>query len=303
MTALASLVMQRRLYAVLVAGAFAMLALLFPPLSVLSAAVVALVTLREGAWPGLTVAGLASLICGALALLLYANPVPLLGFVVVLWLPVWGLGLVLRSSRSLDVTVQGAMLVGLLIALTYASQVTAEHWQEILEPITQALRQSGVVDEQQAGVFVAALALWMPGLLAAGFFVQLVLALFIGRWWQAKLYNPGGFRTEFHGLRLHRAVAVLALPLLAMALLETEGGWQAIRYLGPLLLVAYFFQGLAVAHSVVAKTGMHRSWLYGLYVLLLLAMGYTVMALAALGYTDAWLDFRARLSRAGRNSD
>lgn len=264
---------------------------------------VALVTLREGAWPGLTVAGLASLVCGALALLLYANPVPVLGFVVLLWFPVWALGLVLRSSRSLDVTVQGAMLVGLLIALTFSIQVTAEQWQALLEPISQALRQSGVVDEQQARAFVSALALWMPGLLAAGFFVQLVLALFMGRWWQAKLYNPGGFRAEFHGLRLHQAVALLALPLLAMSLVETEGGWQLIRYLGPLLLVAYFFQGLAVAHAVVANTGMHRSWLYGLYVLLLLAMGYTLLALAALGYTDAWLDFRARFSRTGRNSD
>jgi len=303
MGGLASLVMQGRLQAVLVAAGFAMLALVAPPVSILSAAVVALVTLREGARPGLLVAGLSSVACGALALVVYSNPVPVLSFVVVLWVPVWALALLLRASRSLDLTVDGAMLVGLLIAAAYSLQVTTAEWETLLAPVGDGLRQSGVLDEEQGRAFTTALAQWMPGLLAAGFFVQLVLALFIARWWQAKLYNPGGFRAEFHELRLHRVAAFLALPLLAVLFLEIDGGWQLIRYLGPLLVVGYFFQGLSVAHGVVAKAKMHRSWLYGLYGLLLLAMGYTVVALAVVGYTDAWLDYRARVSRTGRPSN
>jgi len=296
------LVMRGRLQAVLVAMALAALAFLFPPLSILGAAVVALVTLREGPWSGLSVAGFASLAYGALALLQFGNPVLTLGLVLLL-VPVWALGLLLRSTRSLDLTVHGAMLIGLLVALTYSVQVSAEDWRGPLEPFSQALREAGVLDEQQAKAFISVLVLWMPGLLAAGFFVELVLALFIGRAWQARLYNPGGFRAEFHELRLHRALAFLALPLLAMLFLELEGALPLIHYLGPLLTVAYFFQGLAVAHGVVAKTKLHRGWLYGLYALLLLSMGYTVLALAALGYTDAWLNYRARVSRTGRNSD
>jgi hypothetical protein len=302
MGGLASLVMRGRVQAVLVAAGFAMLALLVPPVSILSAAVVALVTLREGTKSGLTVAGLAALACGALAFVLFPDPVPVLGFVLVLWVPVWGLALFLRTSRSLDLTVVAAMLTGLLIAMAYSLQITAAEWQELLAPLGEGLQQSGMLDAAQGDTFTAALAQWMPGLLAAAFFAQMVLALLIARWWQAKLYNPGGFGAEFHELRLHRAVAFLALPLLAVLVLGIEGGWPLVRYLGPLLTVGYFFQGLAVAHGVVAKSKLHRGWLYGLYALLLLAMGYTVLVLATVGYTDAWLDYRARVSRTGPSS-
>lgn len=302
MGGLPSLVMRGRLQAVLVAAAFAALALLFPPLSILAAAVVALVALREGPWPGLIVAGFASVAYGALAVLQFASPALAFGLFLLL-APVWALGLALRATRSLDLTVHGAMLIGLVVALAYSVQVTPEQWQGQLEPLSRALQDAGVVDEQQAKSFIAVLVLWMPGVLAAGFFVELVLALFIGRSWQAKLYNPGGFQAEFHQLRLHRALAFLVLPLLGVLFLRIEGAWSLIHYLGPLLTVAYFFQGLAVAHGLVARTKMHRAWLYVLYALLALAMGYTVLAVAALGYTDAWLNYRARVSRTGRNSD
>ena len=291
MGALPSLVMRGRLQASLVVVAFSVLAFLFPPLSILGAAVVALVTLREGPGPGAIIAGFASLAFGFLALLQFGSPTLALGFVLLL-VPVWALGLVLRSTRSLALTVHG-----------YAVQVTPHAWEGQLEPLGRALQQAQVVDEQQAKAFIAGLVQWMPGVLAAGFFVELVLSLFLGRSWQAKLYNPGGFRAEFYALRLHPVVAFLALPLLAVFFLRIEGAWPLIHYLGPLLTAAYFFQGLAVAHGVVAKTKMHRGWLYGLYALLILAMGYTVLVVAALGYTDAWLNYRARLSGAGRNTD
>ncbi|NJN46815.1 MAG: hypothetical protein HC808_10425 [Candidatus Competibacteraceae bacterium] len=55
-------------------------------------------------------------------------------------------------------------------------------------------------------------------------------------------------------------------------------------------------QGLAVSHGVVAKAGMARFWLIGLYVLMILALPQMLLLLCLLGIIDAWGDVRARFS-------
>ena len=41
----------------------------------------------------------------------------------------------------------------------------------------------------------------------------------------------------------------LALPVLALTLTGSSGAWELLRYLGVLLLAAYFLQGLADDHA------------------------------------------------------
>ena len=68
MRLLASFVMRGMSQAVMAIGALALLSLLFPPLSVLSSAAVALVTLRRGLRDGLIVLLLGTTACALLAL-------------------------------------------------------------------------------------------------------------------------------------------------------------------------------------------------------------------------------------------
>jgi hypothetical protein len=65
------------------------------------------------------------------------------------------------------------------------------------------------------------------------------------------------------------------------------------------LVVAWFIQGVALAHGIIGKLGSSSGWLIGLYLLLLFALPHTVIVLATAGIADAWFDFRARLGPRG----
>ena len=300
MQLLASFAMRGRSQAVMLVTVLAMLSLLFPPLSILSSSVVALVTLRKGATESGLVLALAGLACGLLAWLTLAQLMPVAGFLLLLWLPVWLLALLLRNSRSLAAALAGGLVLGLLIIVGQflQTQDLTAAWQELLEPFAQSLIEAQLVEQahqQELNELLAVMAYWMPGIMAAGFFMQSMLALLLARWWQATLYNPGGFRSEFHALRIHRAVAVITLLVLPLRLLMGAGENGFWDYLALLLLLAWFLQGLALVHGTLGKIGASVGWLVGMYCLVLFAMPQTVTALAAAGFADAWIDIRARL--------
>lgn len=297
MRGLAYFAMRGRSQAAMVATALAMLALLVPLLSILSSAVVALVVLRKGLIDGLVVGAISALASGLLAHLLLGSPLPVVGFMLLLWLPVWVLGAMLRSTRSLSLVVQLALGFGLLLLAAFYLQLgdPQAQWIEILRPVAEGFEEARVMDADQSRAFVQVMAAWMNGIFAAGFYFQLLLALFLARSWQAQLYNPGGFREEFHALRASRILGIAALPLLGLALFAGTDAPALVRDLGLLLAPLFFLQGLAVAHGVVVRTGMHVGWLIALYVLLFVAMPYAEILVTLIGLADVFTDFRGRV--------
>lgn len=296
MRALASLVMQGRFQAVMLAAVLAMLSLLFPPASILSSAVVALVTLRNGPGQGFLVLLISGIACGVLALLALGGAMPAAGFVLLMWLPIWFAATLLFYSRSLAVTIQGVLVLGLLVIIAQYVQAgdPVEQWRSLLEPFTQSLVEAQVVEAERQQDLVEVMARWMPGAVAAGFFLQVMASLFVARWWQAMLYNPGGFRAEFHQLRMPRILAVITLVVLLFQAGVADLGVFA-DYLAMLMMAAWFLQGLSLAHGVLGSMKANSGWLIGIYFLLIFAMPHAVTALAAAGFADAWFDFRARL--------
>lgn len=295
MGGLAGFVMRSRSQAAMVATLFAMLALLLPALSILSSAVVGLVTLRQGFWDGLLVGLISALASGLLALLLFGNLAPVVSFLVVLWLPVWLLGGLLRVGRSLDLAVQAGLLFGLaLLGVLYLqADSPLELWRDTLQPLANAFVESNILEPSQSPSFIQEMAAWMSGVFAAAFYLQLVLSLFVARAWQARLYNPGGFRQEFHTLRAHRLLGLGALPLLLGMLWLGATGPALVRDLGVLLMPLFFLQGLAVAHASVAGLGLRAIWLVILYGSLIFPDMLVLVTL--LGLADVFLDIRGRL--------
>jgi hypothetical protein len=114
------------------------------------------------------------------------------------------------------------------------------------------------------------------------------------------LYNPGGFRQEFHQLRLPKGLSLLLVLVGLLVMSQETTGGSIPAYGLILLLVVWFVQGLAVVHGAIGKLGLNSGWLVGVYLLLLFAMLHMVVVLALVGAVDAWLDFRARL-RPGRS--
>lgn len=300
MRALAAYLMRGRLHAILAVAAFAMGSLLLPPLSYLSSAGIGLVTLRKGSLQGLFIILGAGFVIGLLAFATLGNPAPGLAFAIVIGLPIWLLGLILRSTASLALALISATAMGALaIAAMHLFTVdTAASWREILDvAVKPALEQSGALgDAQKIDLLLAELAQVLTGLLAATMVISLIISLLIARWWQAMLYNPGGFRQEFHGLRLSRLLALPTLAVLAAALLGEGEFAQIATEMLAVLLVLYSVQGLALAHRTVARRGAHLAWLIALYVLLLAALPQVGLLLAAAGFAETWLNFRAPLN-------
>jgi hypothetical protein len=293
MRALASFIMRSRSQAALVV----VLAALLPLLNVISGAAVALITLRQGPREGMLVIVLSAGAAGTLFLLLSGSVVPAMGTAGMVWLPLWLLALVLRYSVSLARTLQLALLLAGVALVGYAASVgDLTVWgrtllEQVLKPI---LQQTGMLGDGDAIIgqtldFLAPLTL---GLLFANGLLALLFSLLLGRWWQSLLYNPGGFRAEFHDLRLGQPTALSALAVFGLALLTAL---PLFVNLALLVMVVFALQGIAIAHGVVDKAALARTWLVGLYLLLLFALPEMLMLLCLLAMSDAWFDYRMRI--------
>ncbi|MDH5785793.1 MAG: DUF2232 domain-containing protein [Chromatiales bacterium] len=299
---LAAFVLKGRTQAVVVTVVMAILALLLPPFSYLSGAVVALVTLRYGIRAGLQLSLLAS-IAAALLLLSMQLPPQLGGaFMLVLWLPVWVLATSLRRTASQARVVLLAALFGMmvLVGLLWALDDPAEWWLGVLRKLMEPmLTQLPTEDLSQVEAELVLLAAQMSGVMAAALMASLIACLLLGRWWQSLLFNPGGFGEEFRQIRLGRTMAGAVLLIVVVHLLgQLADGLDGLpRDLLALGQVAFALQGLSVVHGLAQGRNLHRGWLIGLYVLLLVVTGPLVLLLAMLGLLDSWFDFRGKFGR------
>ena len=295
MLGLASFIMRGRSQAALVAAVFALLSLLFPLTGLLSSATLALATLRQGPVEGLLVGLFAGLASGLFAFAALGSPMPALGFALALWLPVWALAVLLRNSGSPALTVTTAGLMGLAILIGLKVGVTdpAAYWAELMEPVRQGLIEGGILTDAESRALILEVARWMTGAFAATFYFQALLALFLGRWWQSLLYNPGGFGAEFRDLRLGKGLGVLGLALMAFILIKGENQWAADLLI--LITPLFLLQGLALIHWLVKALQANRGWLIGLYALFLLALPHAQVLTAGLGLADIWVNVRAKV--------
>lgn len=304
MRPLADFAMQGRWRAVGAAAGLGALGIFIPPIAVLSGAVVALVALRLGIGQALFVAGIASLILGALVLALMGGS-PLVGIMAGLaqWLPVVAMGEVLRQSVSWRTTLSMAALVAGALVLTVRLLVPDldAAWvavgMQMLEPFVAA-DGPGAEDVEAALVTVAP---FLTGLLAGIFLLSMVLSLVIARYWQALLFNPGAFGPEFRALQMGRHLSIAAVML---GLFGQLAGVPLALELAFILAVLFFLQGLAVMHALTHAQNMNNFWLAGMYVLLVLALPQMFLLIAALGAIDGVARLRGRLpARDGDSGD
>lgn len=304
MRGLAGLAMRGPLVAALTIAAFALVALVFAPALLASGALVGLVTLRHGPGAGLrTIATSAALVAGALLLLNGRLGLAAIA-IAAAWGVVWGAALTLRRTGQ-----QGHAIVSLgLCVMAYAAMMrwrtpdVNRFWQARLRILGELVEAEGgqFLTAEQIEVYGAMMHAASVALLFVGFAGMLLLA----RGWQAGLYNPGGFRAEFHALALPRWVsslgALVALASIVGSLRGTKIGLAEDAVIVLVLMVS--LQGLAVLHAACAAKALSRVWLVGTYVLLGLVPQVMVPILATTGLADMVVDLRRRL-RAGRHDE
>jgi hypothetical protein len=300
MKGLFALAMKGRTHAIVGTVVTAVMALLITPVSVVSAGLVVLATLRNGAREGALVVVASILVLALLGGVAFQMPLELAGLGVTLWLPAWALATVLGRSGSLMRTLETAVVLGfVLIGLQYLLlDSPAAFWGKLLQAYVQQALDPTVVTPDEQKALVAAISVWMPGGVASSWTLSMALALLFGRWGQASLDNPGAFGREFRALRASRAWLFVLPVLLGGSLIGSGANIAGQFYLVGMVL--YLLQGLSLGHGLVAATGANTGWLFGMYFLLFVGLPHSVTALAAAGYADGWLDFRAKVRGTGR---
>jgi hypothetical protein len=298
MAKLAAFVMAGRWQATSTVIGFALLGLLLPPLTLLSGAALALVGLRLGAGQALSV--LAPALVAVTVVSAFTTGHAWIGAIYGLaqWGPVLALALALRHSFSLAFALLTATAVGLLAVagIEILAPGIEPLWTNLLDQTVRPALMQAQLPTETVDALLAQTARVMTGAVVAATLLSLALTLLLARWWQALLYNPGGFRNEFVGLALGRPAAGITLGLAVGAMLTKASLLIELALVGS---AVFFLQGMAVTHAMLAKSAYPGLWLAGVYGLLLLALPQTMAGLATLGAVDAFADFRARLARSG----
>jgi hypothetical protein len=287
---LAAYIMRGRLEAMLLASTLAMLSLMLAPLSVLSSGAVALVTLRKGAYEGLIILASSSLAAVVLATLIQVPYTFILLYVLVLWLPIWLIAIVLREGRHISLAVEIAVLIGVAGVIGYYLFNTdpAAMWKQVMPRMVPP--NAPVENVKQ---MIDLMAPYMTGIAAAGVVFSMLLGLFLGRWWQAMLYNPGGFRQEFLGLKVQPRLAVISIAIMAVAIVSSGVVSQIAWNTAILMFVLYTFIGTAVLHTVFSRMKIGQ-YAVPMFYITLFFIPHSLLPVALVGFSDTWLDIRKR---------
>lgn len=280
MRALAEFIMRGRKQAALVA----VIAALLPLFYWVSAAAVALVTLRKGPRDGSGLLVWAILPAGVWAYSV-SDPTPLAVIA-----GTYLLAVALRETASWSKVLMLALPIG-AIAGVGMEFVLSGYLGEVINQTEQFLIQSAGETSKQVSLDKELLRQLMLGGLASVHTLMMVVSLFLARSWQAGLFNPGGFQKEFHALKLP---VPYTGALLAIALVCYQLDLELMRWL-PLLLLPWIFAGVALVHGSLAKRDLGKPWLIGFYCSTLFMGQFVISLLVFAAVIDSLVDFRSRI--------
>lgn len=188
------------------------------------------------------------------------------------------------ASWSLALVSDVCVAVGFVVVAGVVFQtdlgVMMSDLTELFVSVSEQLEKDYVMPDTSS---VLAWVAWMTAFSA-------LLGVVVARWWQALLFNPGGFQQEFQGIRLESKVGLgcLLLVILGFTLLSEFQFWLQLASI-PLIVC-----GLSLLHytAKVKKAGGY--WLVLMYLGLFLGPVMSGL-LVALGAIDSVLNLRARL--------
>ena len=282
MRALAEFIMRGRAQAC----AVAFLGNLFP---LISPATVGLVSLRKGSQEGVVV-----LLWAALPLIasyFFDQGTSLLTFISGLSLLMTLITAnVLRVTGSWQWTILTSMLTAMMVMFSIALLLSTDV-DLLVDRLSTMFAELAQQQSAQVEPFIASRPLVL-GLGALMLAVSTILCLFVSRWWQAMLYNPGGFGEEFRQLRLDVRAAGLSIIAFVVALyLPTE-----YRFWAELMVLPLLLSGLSLMHYGVNVAALGKAWLVFMYVGLVVSGPVIGGLLVGLGLADSLLNLRLKLT-------
>ncbi len=274
---------------------------LMPGLATVSGAILVLLVAQQDIRKALLTVALAGLLLIVVAVLSGTSPVRVIVGLGLSWLPVLGLAWVLRSTRSLTLTLQLSVLLVLIGTCTFFVFVSdpVGFWQEAIAstPLLQELRLS----EWQAAVGASAeqFSGMMTTISAIGVWFGLIVVVLLGYWLFQQLPDKSQVFGRFSDLNFGRVVALL-LAITSVAGFAFNVIWiQSIAFI---LFAVFWVQGAAMMHWLRATGVIPVIVLSAFYILMIMSLvivdlGYIFPAVAVIGYTDAWFRYRDRVTK------
>lgn len=299
MKAMASFIMQGGRQATIIAATMAILSLILPPVVIFSTAAVCLVTLRKGVTEGLQVIVASTVATALLGYVLMGTPMVALSYLLILWLPGLLGAYVLRQSSQLAKAMEVFVIIGIMAVIGVYAFVDnpAQQWLVALQTGIEVLSQQQElpVTEQEIDEAIQFWSNYMTGLVVAGSVVGLTVSLFLARWWQGVLFNPGGFYDEFKAISLLKRDGVVFIILLLVAILMTGELAEIAWNLNIQILMLFVMIGMSVVHVVVKSRSNNNFLLFGIYVVLFL-VPHLIVPIVLIGLSDVWMSWRERLA-------
>jgi hypothetical protein len=268
--------------------------LLLPFAQVISGAVMSLLVLKHGA-PRAAVQGVIAVTLLAVISLLLQSPVSqVFANAAVIWVPVMLLAAFLRSRRSVTLTLQVAALVALAVTCAFylALGDPDAYWSDVLVKVAAAFRDMGL--QQHADALLEqrdVVAAQMTILVVLTTWSLYVTVLLLGYAIYRSLSEKPGEFGRFCDLNLGKVLALTMAVTSVMAVVTGSAWLQNVAFVA---FALFWLQGLAIVHWLHAAGRLPVLVVIMVYALIPLLNALLIMALAVVGYIDAWFDFRRR---------
>ncbi len=280
--------------AITVASSLALLSLILPPVSIVSSAAVALVTLRRGGYEGLYVLLASYFLAAIIGLIFFGS----FQFALLYGPLIWLIAVVLREVKHLSIAVEITVLFGVVGIVAFYIFVSdpAAMWSSILTQMAQPMLETNELDfpVEKIKENIQFFSRFMTGGVAAGTIYGLLFGLFLARWWQSVLYNPGGFREEYLSLKVRPQLALASIIIAAIAWLMTGVLSEVCWNITILFVVLYTIVGTAILH-IAFSTMKAKFFMVPFLYLTLVFVPHMTIVVVIVGIIDTWLDLRSKI--------
>jgi hypothetical protein len=208
------------------------------------------------------------------------------------WVPVFLLAALLLRTRSLTLVMQVSVLVAVVAMMMFYIVVTdpVAFWQPYLVLMAELAEQSSLQLNME---------MFTPDVMTVSavlaFWLLYVVGLLLGYALYQRLPGETGNYGRFRDFSFGRVIAIV-LALASLLAFVVDVAW--IQNLAFILFVFFWLQGLAIVHWLHAEAILPVAAVIAIYILLPFLQILLMTALALIGYTDAWFNFRRRIRKA-----
>jgi len=270
--------------------------LLLPVLQIFSGIFMVLLVLKHGVRLAVIEGAVAGALLICVALVASVPAMQVVNAMSSIWLPAVLIGVILRVTRSITLTMQVSALIAAVATLTFYGLVgdLVAYWKPVSTVLLDWARENNLHEQAQ-------LMETQPARTAD----MLTMAVVLASWMLYAVYMLFGYRLftalpgempnygRFSDLNFGR---VIALVMAAMSVLAFVIGATWLQSTAFVLFAVFWLQGLAVVHWMHADGRLPLLVVIVTYVLMPILHVFLLLALAILGYTDAWFRYRRTAS-------